>query len=84
VTFAMVFRSKDGQAARALKQFRLQGKELQIFGRGDESVLREKQGTMRRAFELLAGLPGDPTIAGRKNDRPQKRDGVRHTKRGRS
>ena len=84
MTIAKVFQPKGGQAVRLPKQFRVKGKELEIFRRGDEIVLPEKKGTMLRAFELLAELPDDLTIARRKNDRPQKRNGVRLTKRGRS
>jgi antitoxin VapB len=73
---AKVFRSGNSQAVRLPKQFRLKSKEVEIFRRGDEIVLREKQGTMLRAFELLASLPDDLTIAGRVNDRPQKRKGL--------
>jgi antitoxin VapB len=73
---AKVFRSGNSQAVRLPKQFRLKSKEVEIFRRGDEIVLREKKGTMVRAFELLASLPDDLTIAGRENDRPQKRKGL--------
>jgi antitoxin VapB len=73
---AKVFRSGNSQAVRLPKQFRLKSKEVEIFWRGDEIVLREKKGTMLRAFELLAGLPDDLTVAGRENDTPQKRKGL--------
>jgi antitoxin VapB len=73
---AKVFRSGNSQAVRLPKQFRLKSKEVEIFRRGDEIVLREKKGTMLRAFELLAGLPDDFTVAGRENDTPQKRKGL--------
>jgi antitoxin VapB len=48
-----VFRSGNSQAVRLPKQFRLESKEVEIFRRGDEIVLREKEGTMVRAFDLL-------------------------------
>jgi antitoxin VapB len=73
---AKVFRSGNSQAVRLPKQFRLKSKEVEIFRRGDEIVLREKKGTMLRAFELLASLPDDLTIVGRENDRPQEREGL--------
>jgi hypothetical protein len=38
--------------------------------------LREKDGTLVRAFDLLAGLPDDLSLAGREKDRPQKRKGL--------
>lgn len=73
---ARVFRSGNSQAVRLPKQFRLKSKEVEIFRRGDEIVLREKDGNMVRAFDLLADLPGDFELAGRANDRPQKRKGL--------
>jgi antitoxin VapB len=73
---ARVFRSGNSQAVRLPKQFRLKSKEVEIFRRGDEIVLREKDGTMVRAFDLLAGLPDDLELVGRENDRPQKRKGL--------
>jgi antitoxin VapB len=73
---ARVFRSGNSQAVRLPKQFRLKSSEVEIFRRGDEIVLREKKGTMVRAFDLLAGLPDDVEIPGREKDRPQKRKGL--------
>jgi len=58
------------------KQFRLKSKEVEIFRRGDEIVLREKDGTMVRAFDLLAGLPDELEVRGRRKDPPQKRKGL--------
>jgi len=73
---ARVFRSGNSQAVRLPKQFRFKSKEVEIFRRGDEIVLREKDGDMVRAFDLLADLPEDLEIAGRQNDPPQKRKGL--------
>ena len=73
---AKIFRSGNSQALRLPKQFRLKSKEVEIFRRGDEIVLREKSGTMARAFDLLAGLPDDFEISGREKDLPQKRKGI--------
>jgi antitoxin VapB len=73
---ARVFRSGNSQAVRLPKQFRLKSKEVEIFRRGDEIVLREKDGTMVRAFNLLANLPGDLELVGREKDPPQKRKGL--------
>jgi antitoxin VapB len=73
---ARVFRSGNSQAVRLPKQFRFKSKEVEIFRRGDEVVLRERAGTMARAFELLAGLPDDFEIPDREKDRPQKRKGL--------
>lgn len=73
---AKVFRSGNSQAVRIPKQFRLKSTEVEIFRRGDELVLREKSGTLARAFDLLAGLPDDFEIPGREHDKPQKRKGL--------
>ena len=73
---ARVFRSGNSQAVRLPKQFRLKSKEVEIFRRGDEIVLREKDGTMVRAFDPLAGLPDDLEVLGRRKDQPQKRKGL--------
>ena len=73
---ARVFRSGNSQAVRLPKQFRLKSEEVEIFRRGDEIVLREKDGNMVRAFDLLAGLPDDFELSGREKDRPQKRRGL--------
>jgi antitoxin VapB len=70
---ARVFRSGNSQAVRLPKQFRLKSKEVEIFRRGDEIVLREKDGNMVRAFDLLAGLPNDLVVVAREEDQPQKR-----------
>jgi antitoxin VapB len=70
---ARVFCSGNSQAVRLPKQFRLKSKEVEIFRRGDEIVLREKNGNMVRAFDLLADLPDDLVIADREKDHPQRR-----------
>jgi antitoxin VapB len=70
---AKVFRSGSSQALRLPKEFRLTSKEVEIFRRGDEIVLREKSGLMTRAFDLLAGLPDDFDLHDRSSDAPQMR-----------
>jgi virulence-associated protein VagC len=80
---AKIFRSRNHQAVRLPKEIRVIRKELEIFRGADEIILREKKGGMLRAFELLASLPNDLTIADRKNDRPQKRNGKTLKKLGR-
>jgi antitoxin VapB len=71
---ARVFRSGNSQAVRLPKEFRLTGKEVEIFRRGDEIVLRERGKGLERAFEILANLPDDFLPAGRQDAPPQKRD----------
>jgi antitoxin VapB len=73
---ARVFRSGNSQAVRLPKEFRLKSKEVDIYRRGKEIVLREKDGSMARAFDLLASLPEDIEILDRKKDKPQRRKGL--------
>ncbi|MGC2448016.1 MAG: type II toxin-antitoxin system VapB family antitoxin [Candidatus Sulfotelmatobacter sp.] len=73
---AKVFRSGNSQAVRLPKEFRLKSKEVDIFRRGNEIVLREREGDMTRAFDLLASLPDDFSIPDRQKDRPQTRKGL--------
>lgn len=68
---ARVFKSGNSQAVRLPKEFRFNGKEVEIFRRGDEIVLREKSQGLERAFHLLANLPSDFFAEGRKDDPPQ-------------
>jgi antitoxin VapB len=76
-----VFRSGNSQAVRLPKQFRFQSKEVEIFRRGSEIVLREKVSDMARAFDLLASLPDDLDVAGRK-DKDKAKDDVPQTRKG--
>jgi antitoxin VapB len=73
---ARVFRSGNSQAVRLPKRFRFKSKEVEIFRRGNEIVLREKDGDIARAFDLLASLPEDLDLAERKDDVPQTRKGL--------
>ena len=73
---ARVFRSGNSQAVRLPKQFRLTSKEVEIFRRGDEIVLREKGKGLARAFEILANLPDDFLPDGRRDAPPQEREGL--------
>ena len=73
---AKVFKSGNSQAVRLPKAFRVKSKELEISRRGDEIVLRERKGTIAQAFDLLAALPADLTLARRGKDKPQKRKGL--------
>lgn len=73
---ARVFRSGNSQAVRLPKQFRLKSKEVEIFRRGDEIVLREKDENLARAFDLLAELPEDLVVIARDKNQPQKRKGL--------
>jgi antitoxin VapB len=75
---AKVFRSGNSQAVRLPKQFRFKGKEVEIFRRGNEIVLRERSNDdMRRALELIMELPEDLVLAAAEDDGlPQVRNGL--------
>ncbi len=59
MTTARVFKSGNSQAVRLPREFRFHSKEVEIFRRGDEVVLRERPRTLGEAFDLLASLPED-------------------------
>ena len=73
---ARVFRSGNSQAVRLPKQFRFKGKEVEIFRRGNEVVLREKEDNIARAFDIIVGLPDDLVLPDREKDVPQRREGL--------
>jgi antitoxin VapB len=70
-----VFRSGNSQAVRLPKEFQFKSEEVEIFRRGKEVVLREKEGSAMTIYELLADLP-ELEIPDRKKDVPQKRKGL--------
>jgi antitoxin VapB len=73
MTMARVFKSGNSQAVRLPKEFRVSGKEVEIFRRGQEIVLRDPAKGLSRAFELLASLPDDFLPEGRGDAPPQER-----------
>ncbi len=73
---ARVFKSGNSQAVRLPKQFRVKSKEVEIYRRGDEIVLREEPAGMEGAFDLIASLPEEVLQIRRGKDRPQKRKGL--------
>jgi antitoxin VapB len=74
---ARVFKSGNSQAVRLPKEFRFAGKEVEIFRRGDEVVLRERPKTLARAVEILQSLSADFLPDGPPDDPPpQEREGL--------
>jgi antitoxin VapB len=73
---AKVFQSGNSQAVRLPKKFRLRGTEVEIFRRGDELVLREKQKGLTSAFQLLATMPDDWFPEDPEDAVPQNRKGL--------
>ena len=76
MTTTRVFKSGNSQAVRLPKEFSVRGKELEIFRRGNEIVLREPARGLARAFELLTSLPEDFLAEGRQDMPPQDREGL--------
>jgi antitoxin VapB len=51
-------------------------REVEIFRRGDEVVLRRMPTNLAAAFDLLASLPEDFMSEGRDDALPQSREGL--------
>ena len=71
-----VFKSGNSQAVRLPKEFQFDVREVEIFRRGDEVVLRKKPATLALAFDVLASLPDDFMADGRNDTPPQSRKGL--------
>lgn len=71
---AKVFMTGRSQAIRLPKEFRFEGKEVEIFRRGDEVILREKPITADRLFKVLAQMPDDFYAEERVDESPQERE----------
>ena len=56
---AKIFKSGNSQAVRLPKEFQFDEKEVQIFKRGDEIVLKKKPRNLGRVFDLLTSLSDD-------------------------
>jgi antitoxin VapB len=70
---ARVFKSGNSQAVRLPKEFRFRSKEVEIFRRGDEVILREKPKGMARALELIERLPIED-LADERDESPREPD----------
>ena len=68
-----VFQSGNSQAVRIPKKFRLRSRQVEILRRGNDLVLRERAGTLARAFDLLSGLSKDFFKGGRRQPKLDKR-----------
>lgn len=71
---ARVFQSGNSQAVRLPKEFRFDVREVEIFSRGDEVVLRKPKRSLRRALAILQALPNDFMAEGRQDSPPQERE----------
>lgn len=68
-----VFKSGNSQAIRIPKEFQFDNKEVEIFKRNDEIIIREIPKSLAKAFELLTKLPEDLFSEDRIDSPPQKR-----------
>lgn len=71
-----VFKSGNSQAVRLPKDLQFDTREVEIFRRGEEIVLRRVPKNLATAFELLAALPDDFMAEGRQDTLPQPREGL--------
>ncbi len=69
-----IFQSGNSQAVRLPKEFRFDVKEVEIFRRGEEVVLRKPTRNLRRALAILRALPDDFMADGRQDSPPQQRE----------
>jgi antitoxin VapB len=76
MTTARVFQSGNSQAVRLPKEFRFNSKDVEIFQRGDEVVLREKRYTPADALAIFTAFPADFMEQGREDDAPQAREAL--------
>lgn len=72
--FAKVFKSGNSQALRLPKEFQFRSKEVEIFKRGNDIILREKPKNLKHAFELLSSMPNDFFANEREDSLPQERE----------
>ena len=73
---ARVFQSGNSQAVRLPKEFRFNTKDVEIFQRGDEVVLREKRYTPVDALAIFTNFPSDFMQDGREDIPPQTRENL--------
>lgn len=68
-----VFKSGNSQAVRLPKDLQFDTREVEIFRRGDEVILRRVSKNLAAAFDLLAAMPDDFMADGRDDAPPQPR-----------
>jgi antitoxin VapB len=73
---ARVFKSGNSEAVRLPKKFRVKEPVVDIFRRGDEIVLRERNRSMLHVLDLIAEMPADMFPRRRKDPKPQWRKGL--------
>ena len=71
---AKIFKSGNSQAVRLPKAYQFNAKEVQIYRRGEEIVLRRKPQNLAKAFELLTEMSDDFMAEGRCQPSTQDRE----------
>ena len=71
---AKVFKSGNSQAVRLPKKFQFNTREVEIFRRGDEVVLRSRAKTAADVVSILSRLSPDFMEDGRDQGRPRVRE----------
>ncbi len=71
---AKIFKCGNSQALRLPKEFQFHTKEVEIFKRGTEVIIREKSKNLKNAFELLTSMPSDFFSEEREDLPPQDRE----------
>jgi antitoxin VapB len=71
---AKVFKCGNSQAVRLPKEFQFQAKEVEIFKRNGDIILREAPKNLAKAFTLLTAFPSDFFSQDREDTLPQERD----------
>ena len=74
MTTTRVFKSGNSQAVRIPKEFQFDVEELEIFRRGDELVLRQKQGDLSDVMDIFAAFSDDFMKDRRDDPPPQERN----------
>lgn len=73
---AKLFQNGSSQAVRLPKEFRIPGKEVKIFRKGNQIILEPIEGTWDALFEALDEFPDDFMKDGRNQPGMQKRDSL--------
>jgi len=74
MAYARIFQSGNSQAVRLPKEFRFSVGEVEIFRRGNETVLRERATNALAFFDALSSLPQDFMAQERDDTPPQERE----------
>ncbi len=74
MAYARIFQSGNSQAVRLPKEFRFSVGEVEIFRRGNETVLRERATNALALFDALSSLPQDFMAQERDDTPPQERE----------